>query len=58
MTNDQCQNKKQTPSDIKNACDDNNTAAPSKLFFELIHYIRNHGIATNYIICNNWAQYS
>lgn len=37
----------------KKACDDNNTAAPSKLSFELIYYIRNHGIATNYIICNN-----
>ncbi len=28
--------QKQTLRDIKNACDDNNTAAPSKLFFELI----------------------
>lgn len=27
--------QKQTLRDIKNACDDNNTAAPSKLFFEL-----------------------
>jgi hypothetical protein len=35
----------------KKACDDNNTAAPSKIL--IINYIRNHGIATNYIICNN-----